>query len=398
VLNIVDNDSTGGGAGDTFQLATASEDVSEGNGKETVYILRTGSTAAGATVNYATANGSAVQPGDYTQTSGTASFAAGDIFQAVDIPVIDDSNPESTESFSIGLSSPSAGTIGSTGNQQVNIIDNDSAATFEFAEATYSVAENSDELLVTVRATGALGTNGTTVHLTTADGTATAGSDYTDASGDLLFDQGDVSQTIAIPIINDSLDETDETIALNLSDDTHPSWDTATATILDDDTTPPASDNRGGDNDGVTTIVVNNNSPSTAGNDGSQAVLGERDGACGLTAKVSKKQKLLKQRVLKLQLKTKRSCKVSLAAVIKQLKSKKGARSAKALSFKGKKASLTLQPGKAKTVKVKFTKKTLKAIKKALQARKKLVATVVVTSKDSASNVARKTLKITIRR
>ena len=84
--------------------------------------------------------------------------------------------------------------------------------------------------------------------------------------------------------------------------------------------------------------------------------------------------------------------------VIKQLKSKKGARSAKALRFKGKKASLTLQPGKAKTVKVKFTKKTLKAITKALRARKKLVATVVVTSKDSASKVTRKTLKITIRR
>jgi VCBS repeat-containing protein len=46
---------------------------------------------------------------------------------------------------------------------------------------------------------------------------------------------------------------------------------------------------------------------------------------------------------------------------------------------------------------VTFTKKTLKAIKKALRARKKLVATVVVTSKDSASKLTRKTVKITIK-
>jgi len=73
-------------------------------------------------------------------------------------------------------------------------------------------------------------------------------------------------------------------------------------------------------------------------------------------------------------------------------------RSAKALRFKGKKASLTLQPGKAVTVKVKFTKKTLKAIKKALQARKKLQAAVVFTERDSASKVSRRTLKVTVRR
>jgi hypothetical protein len=392
VLNIVDNDS-GGGTGDTFQLATASEDVSEGNGKETAYILRTGSTATGATVDYATADGSAAQPGDYTQTAGTATFAAGDIFQSVDIPVIDDSTAESTESFSIGLSNPSAGTLGSIASQQINIVDNDSPAAFEFAEPAYSIAENGGELLVTVRATGALGNNGTTVHFTSADGTATAGSDYTDASGDLLFDQGDVSQTIAIPVLDDSADEADETIALNLSDDSHPSWDAATATILDDDPTPAVTDNGGG------TTVVNTNSTvvnNTTG--GEQSVLGARQAACGLTVKASKKQKLLKQKALKLQLRAPQSCKVSLTTVIKQLKSKKGARSAKALSFKGKKASLTLQPGKAKTVKVKFTKKTLKAITKALRARKKLVATVVVTSKDSASKVTRKTLKITIRR
>jgi hypothetical protein len=392
VLNIVDNDALTG-AGTQFQLASASDDVSEANGKESVFILRSGDLAVSGTVDYATADGSALAGSDYTSTSGTATFNAGDIFVQVDVPVTNDSTAESTENFSFNLSNPSVGSLGSIPSEQVNIIDNDSPAAFEFAESSYSIAENGGELLVTVRATGNLGNNGTTVHFTSADGSATAGSDYSDATGDLLFDQGDVSQIVAIPIIDDSTDEPDETINLNLSDDTHPSWDAAVATILDDDQAPAAP----------ATTTDNGGTPSTDGGapqgGGSQEVLGARQSACGLTIKASKKQKLLKSKVLKLTLKSAQNCKVSLATTIKQAKSsKKAARSAKALRFKGKNASLSLQPNKAKTVKVKFTKKTLKAIKKALQARKKLVATVVVTVKDSASKTSRKTLKITIRR
>jgi hypothetical protein len=389
VLNIVDNDAITG-AGTQFQLAAASDDVSEGNGKESVFILRSGDLAIGGTVDYATADGSALAGSDYTSTAGTATFNAGDIFVQVDVPIANDSDAEPTESFSFGLSNPSIGSLGSIPSEQVNIVDNDSPAAFEFAESSYTVAENGGELLVTVRATGNLGNNGTTVHFTSAGGTATAGSDYTDASGDLLFDQGDVSQTVAIPVLDDSADEPDETINLNLSDDTHPSWDSAVATILDDDAAPAA----------VTT--PDSGTPVTGGGTpqgGGQEVLGARQSACGLTIKASKKQKLLKSKVLKLTLKAAQNCKVALATTIKQAKSsKKAARSAKALRFKGKKASLSLQPNKAKTVKVKFTKRTLAAIKKALRARKKLVATIVVTVKDSASKTSRKTLKITIKR
>jgi hypothetical protein len=158
-------------------------------------------------------------------------------------------------------------------------------------------------------------------------------------------------------------------------------------TILNTDSAPARDGSTGG------------SGSAGGGSAPAQEVLGARATAgCGLTVKASKKQKLLKQKGLKLQVRTTKACKLSLSAVIKQLKSKKGARSAKALTFKGKNTSLTLQPGKAKTVQVKFTKKTLAAIKKALLARKKLVATVIATSKDSASKATRKTLRITIRR
>jgi len=121
----------------------------------------------------------------------------------------------------------------------------------------------------------------------------------------------------------------------------------------------------------------------------------------GCYAKAAKKQKLLKKKVLVLKLRAGQACKVTVGTTVKQVRSKSKKRQAqivRALRLKGKKASLTLQPGKAKTVKVKFTKKTLKAIKKALRSRKRLVATVIVTERVGSAPAQKRTLKITIRR
>ena len=56
-----------------------------------------------------------------------------------------------------------------------------------------------------------------TVAYATADGTATAGSDYTAASGTLTFAPGATTQTIAVTVLGDLLDEANETFTVNLS-------------------------------------------------------------------------------------------------------------------------------------------------------------------------------------
>ena len=55
------------------------------------------------------------------------------------------------------------------------------------------------------------------VAYTTADGTATAGSDYTATTGTLVFAPGETSKTIAVPIVGDTAFEPDETFTLALS-------------------------------------------------------------------------------------------------------------------------------------------------------------------------------------
>ena len=56
-----------------------------------------------------------------------------------------------------------------------------------------------------------------TVSYATQDGTATAGSDYTAASGSLTFNAGDTSQTVEITVLTDSDEEGQETLTLTLS-------------------------------------------------------------------------------------------------------------------------------------------------------------------------------------
>jgi len=56
-----------------------------------------------------------------------------------------------------------------------------------------------------------------TVSIATANGTATAGSDYVAASGSLTFSPGQVSRTFAVTLVGDMSWEANETFLVNLS-------------------------------------------------------------------------------------------------------------------------------------------------------------------------------------
>jgi glucose/arabinose dehydrogenase len=91
-----------------------------------------------------------------------------------------------------------------------------SGGTLAFNAAAYTVSENGGTIQVTVTRTG--GTSGAaTVNYATGNGTASAGSDYTAASGTLSFAAGETSKSFNITIINDSVNEPDETVNLTLS-------------------------------------------------------------------------------------------------------------------------------------------------------------------------------------
>ncbi|MDM8561565.1 Calx-beta domain-containing protein [Candidatus Parabeggiatoa sp. HSG14] len=110
--------------------------------------------------------------------------------------------------------------------------------TLQFSAANYSVNENGNSITINVTRTG--GSYGiVNVDYATADGTATAGSDYTSTSGTLTWNDGDTAdKTFTVNITNENDIESDETITLNLSNATGVCLEPnnpATLTVVNDD-------------------------------------------------------------------------------------------------------------------------------------------------------------------
>jgi hypothetical protein len=81
------------------------------------------------TVNYATADGTAVAGRDYTATSGTFTFNAGVTSDTITVPLLDDGVVQSGLSFNLTLSNPQAATL-SRATAAGSITDSDAAAKF----------------------------------------------------------------------------------------------------------------------------------------------------------------------------------------------------------------------------------------------------------------------------
>jgi len=232
----------------TPTLSIADASVTEGNSGQTNMVFTVtliGTSNAPVTVNYATANGTAAAPGDFTATNGSLSFALGETTKTINVPVIGDTAAEGDETLTVTLSGASAGSAISRPTATGIIKDDEGPApTLSIVDA--SVTEGTGGLTNMTLAVTLGGTSASpvTVNYATADGTATAPSDYTSTSGTLTFAPGETTKTIDVPIVGDSAVEGDETLTVTLSgapsgvNITRP---TATGIIKDDDTTLPAS-------------------------------------------------------------------------------------------------------------------------------------------------------------
>ena len=93
-------------------LSVADAQANEGAGASVSFQVSLSRAAAGAvTVDYATADGTATAGADYTATSGTLTFAAGDTAKTVSVPVLDDAIDEGEETFSFRLSNATGARI-----------------------------------------------------------------------------------------------------------------------------------------------------------------------------------------------------------------------------------------------------------------------------------------------
>jgi uncharacterized repeat protein (TIGR01451 family) len=229
-LTILDDDSS-------FSFSSSLYFTSEGATNAIITIVRTGFATGTATVNFATSDGTARAGEDYVFTGITVTFTNGQTFQTVSVPIINDAIGESDETVNLILQNPSAGTaLGIPSTATLTIIENEDVVSF--LVDSFFVDENRSNAVITVFRRGIF-SGPISVNFATSNGTATAGADYSSASGILNFQPFETVKTIIVPIINDTVAEGDETILLRLFNMVGAGFlvapTNATLTIVDDD-------------------------------------------------------------------------------------------------------------------------------------------------------------------
>ncbi len=225
-------------------LAVGDTSITEGAGPALFPVTLSRGSSFIVKVNYTTVNYSAAAGSDYTAVSGTLTFAPGETSKTVSVAILDDSLIENTELFYLKLLGPQMATIADALGIG-SIIDNDQVIvlpTISIGDLTIIEGRGDDTAVFTVTLSQSTSLD-VQVSYATADGTATAGNDYTASSGFVIIPAGATSATVSIPILFDSLDEDDETFSVTLSAPQNALLGdaTATATITDDDNPPTVS-------------------------------------------------------------------------------------------------------------------------------------------------------------
>ena len=166
-------------------------------------------------VNYATVDGTAVAPLDYSGALGTITFAPGVTSRTVTVQLQEDPDDAGPESFSVALSAPTNAALGAhptgvgTILEDTPHLDVGNASVFEAMSGTTSAT-----FTVTLSEASP---SPVSVGYTTGDGTATAPSDYVATSGTLTFAPGTTAQTITVTVNADNDGTATQGFTVNLS-------------------------------------------------------------------------------------------------------------------------------------------------------------------------------------
>src|SRR3954454_10389945 len=380
-LTIVDDDPPG-----LIDFKSLTYSVSETGLVATVTVERLAGVGGAVAVDYATSDGTATAGSDYTATSGTLNWAAGDSAdKTFTVPVTWDGRAEGPESINLNLSNVDGADFGPNMAAIVRIDDDGASGPVRFSTGSYSVGESDGMLTVNVtRSGGSLG-GPVTVDYATSDGGAAAGSDYTAANGTLTFGPGEATKSFTVTIANNSVHEDNKAFQVTLSNPgggvSLGSPASTTVNIADDDAAPVTP--------GAGTATPTGDSPqSTPANPdpaGSQTAPADKR-APKLSLSAKKVQKAFKAKLLALTAKCDENCALTVVAKVGKARKVVTLGQAKAKTARGVKAQ----------IKIKLSKKVLAKLTKALKHGKTKVS-IAVLARDAAGNQSKGSRAITVR-
>lgn len=239
---LMDNDAASG----TPNVSASDVVVDESTGFATVVISLDKPSTGTVTVNYATQAATAVAGDDYTDTSGTVTFAAGETVKTVTVAIVNDAAAEVREVLALALTGASGATI-SDPRAHIVIQANDATAvatpTINVQGSTVVEGAGFVDFIVTLSAPG---TGAVSVTYGTADGTALAGSDYIAASGTLTFAPGETSKTVRVLAGDNATVDGSKSFSLTLSTPSGGALGVSTASgvLVDDESPAPTTSSR----------------------------------------------------------------------------------------------------------------------------------------------------------
>ena len=231
--------------------------VNEGDGTVTFTVMRSGDSEGTTSVDYSTSDGTANAIADYTPTSGTLHFTAGETIKSITVAITDDHIFEGSEFFNVTLSNVNSGTTINDNFAVATIKDDDASTalpeqTSIMVKGKGDISEGSDAVFTVTL--GAASSSATTITLAagaTGD-SATYGVDYSTTfsayyfagsekitlaltNGQISLPAGVTSFLVDVPTLNDTFYEGAERFTLNAAV-TGGLSSSGIATILDDGT------------------------------------------------------------------------------------------------------------------------------------------------------------------
>ncbi len=231
---------------DDVQVSVGDVELMEGSGGTTPFTF--GVTLGGAknnltlTVNWATQNGGAAAPGDFTAASGTVTFLPGETAKTVTVDVNGDLALESNESFTVVLSNAVNCSLGDF--MGYGIIDNDDVqGVFSIDDLSMAEGQSGTTMFGFTVGLSAPSVSTVSVQFTTANETALGGEDFTSGFGIVTFAPGETSRMAYVSVKGDTIDECSETFLVNLvSPNGAPIGDAQAVGMIVDDENPGCVD------------------------------------------------------------------------------------------------------------------------------------------------------------
>ncbi len=198
------------------------------------------STASGLPVTVALGfTGSATSPADYTRTNTQVVIPAGSTSGTITVNAVQDVIDEPNETVIVDVIGVTNGVENGVQQQTTTITDDDVAPTVTLSRNIAAITEASGISIFTATLSAISGQAVTVV--LGFSGTSTSITDYASTASQIVIPAGSTTGTITVIAVQDTLDEADETIVVDIIsviNGTESGVQQATATITDDDLAP----------------------------------------------------------------------------------------------------------------------------------------------------------------